>query len=100
MGNLSLRRLVVIPIRACWGGAAQNAPQPSAADRELEEVLMKWSPAAAPGDHATAINLMESALQKVQKDPALKDRETDLLSRLGKARMDGGRPAAAMARRR
>jgi tetratricopeptide (TPR) repeat protein len=92
---MSIRRLALLPVLYCCA-AAQNPPQPSAAGRELEEFLFKSQQAAAVGDHTTAINLMESALQKVQKDPALKDRESDVLGRLGKAYMDGGRPAEAV----
>jgi tetratricopeptide (TPR) repeat protein len=57
---------------------------------------MKSKQAAARGDHATAIRLIESALEEVQRDPALRDRENDVLGRLGKEYLDGGRPADAI----
>jgi tetratricopeptide (TPR) repeat protein len=92
---MSLRRLAFIPF-FCWCAAAQPAAQPLAASRELDEILTKSQQAAAMNDHAIAINLMETALGKVQKDPALKDRETEVLGRLGKEYLDGGRPAEAI----
>lgn len=96
MGSMSILRLALIPA-LCWCAAAQNPPAPAAdANRELEEILFKSQQAAALGDHVTAINLMENALQKVQKNPALKDRESDVLGRLGKEFMDSGRPAEAI----
>ncbi|HXK02533.1 MAG TPA: tetratricopeptide repeat protein [Verrucomicrobiae bacterium] len=71
------------------GGAAwaQNAPK----DREIQEILMKSSQASAAGDKATVVTLLETALQKVQKDPGLKEDEPEVLARLGKAYVDAQR---------
>jgi tetratricopeptide (TPR) repeat protein len=63
------------------------------ADRELDGIFSKATAAGTAGDKLGAINLLESALQKVQKDPLLKPRENDVLSRLGKAYVDAQRPA-------
>jgi tetratricopeptide (TPR) repeat protein len=92
---MSLRRVAVIPF-LCWCAAAQPPAQAPAAAGELDEILTKSQQAAAMNDHATAINLVETALGKVQKDPALKDRESEVLSRLGKEYLDGGRSAEAI----
>jgi tetratricopeptide (TPR) repeat protein len=80
----------------CWCAVGQNVAPPPAAAQEVGEILVKSKQAAALGDHATAIRLMETALQKVQKDPALKDRENEVLGRLGKEYVDGGQAALAI----
>jgi len=71
--------------------AASAQPQQPAPERELDDLITKSTAYGAAGDKQRAITLMEAALQKLQKDPSLKGRESDVLNRLGKAYVEGQR---------
>jgi len=94
MGGMKTSRALVSLLLSAWVVWGQAAPSPK--DREIEDLLTKAGQAAAAGNKAAAVGLLEGALQKVQKDPSLKEREPDVLSRLGKAYVDAQRPADAV----
>ena len=104
---MRIGRLALFPILAFLSAHAQDAPpppQPPASataaqpviDHELDDLLAKATQATAAGDKLSALRFLESALQRVQKVSAPKERETDVLGRLGKAYLEVQRPADAL----
>jgi tetratricopeptide (TPR) repeat protein len=84
-------RPALLIILACAAAFPQGTPNA----REIDDLLMKAGQTEAAGDKTATLSLLETALQKVQKDPALKEREPDVLAKLGKAYVAVQRPADA-----
>ena len=89
LGSMTIGRLTLPFLLALLAASAQ--PQQPAPERELDDLIAKSTAYGAAGDKQRAITLMEAALQKLQKDPSLKGRESDVLNRLAKAYVEGQR---------
>jgi tetratricopeptide (TPR) repeat protein len=95
---MSIARLPLLLILTFLALGAQDAPKKgvSPSEREIDDLITKSTQSGAAGDKFAAIATLETALQKVQKDPSLKGRESDVLNRLGHAYLDAQRPAEAV----
>ncbi|HTS66480.1 MAG TPA: tetratricopeptide repeat protein [Candidatus Acidoferrales bacterium] len=89
---MTIRRAAPALLLLCGVVCAQDASK----DRELDDILMKAAQSEAAGDKSATVNLLETALQKTQKNLALKDREPEVLAKLGKAYVALQRPAEAV----
>jgi tetratricopeptide (TPR) repeat protein len=93
---MTIGRLTLTCFLVVLTAGAQGPPQRPGSEKELDDIINKSTALGAAGDKAAAISGMESALQKVQKDPSLKGREQDVLNRLAKAYLDGKRTAESV----
>ena len=75
--------------RSAAAAAAAKATQ----EQEIDDLMRKGESYTSAKDYATAIGILEQAWQKVQKNPAIHEKEAEVLTRLGKAYVDGQRPA-------
>src|SRR5215472_10733573 len=65
----------------------------AAQESEIDDLIRKGDAHLTAGDKTKAIQVMEEAWQKVQKNPAMKPKEPEVLARLAAAYVQAQRPA-------